>query len=128
MIHHNIYNAWSWTGGHADGESNMLKVAIKEAIEETGVSSLVPLTEKIISIDIIPVYGHIRKGKYVSAHLHLNVTYVLIANEKDKLVVNKDETSGVKWIEIKEIEQYSNEPYLIEIYKKTINKSRNFKI
>ncbi len=37
MVHHNIYNTWSWTGGHADGEDDLLKVAIKEAKEETGV-------------------------------------------------------------------------------------------
>ena len=33
MVHHNIYNTWSWTGGHADGEDDLLKVAIKEAKE-----------------------------------------------------------------------------------------------
>ena len=38
MVHHNIYNTWSWTGGHADGEDDLLKVAIKEAKEETGVN------------------------------------------------------------------------------------------
>ena len=30
MIHHNIYNAWAWVGGHADGDSNFLHVALKE--------------------------------------------------------------------------------------------------
>ena len=37
MVHHNIYNTWSWTGGHADGEADLLKVAIKEAKEETSI-------------------------------------------------------------------------------------------
>lgn len=125
MIYHNIYNTWTWTGGHADGESDMLKVALKEAIEETGVSNIVPLTDNLASIDIIPVYGHIKRGKYVSSHLHLNTSYVLIADEKEKLVINEEETSGVNWIEVNRLTEYSNEPYLIEIYKKIIDKARS---
>ena len=65
MIHHNIYNTWTWTGGHADGDDDMLKVALKEAKEETGLNNIIPLTEELASIDIIPVYGHIKRGKYV---------------------------------------------------------------
>ncbi|KKH67456.1 hypothetical protein DU75_05775, partial [Methanosarcina mazei] len=42
MIHHKIYNTWAWTGGHADGMSDMLDVALKEAKEETGVCNIEP--------------------------------------------------------------------------------------
>ena len=55
MIHHNIYNSWAWTGGHADGEEDLLKVALKEAREETGVINLRPILEDIFSLDLIPV-------------------------------------------------------------------------
>lgn len=124
MVHHNIYNTWSWTGGHADGEKNILKVAIKEAVEETGVSNISPLTESIVSLDILPVYGHMKKGKYVSAHLHLSISYVLIANEKDTLTVKEDENSGVRWVKLNDIGDFSNEPYLINIYNKIIKKAK----
>ena len=40
MIYHNIYKSWSWTGGHADGDSDLLNVAIRELKEETGVKNL----------------------------------------------------------------------------------------
>ena len=43
MIYHNLYNSWAWTGGHADGEADLLAVAIKEAKEETGVANIRPL-------------------------------------------------------------------------------------
>lgn len=125
MIHHNIYNTWAWTGGHADGDEDLLYVAIKEAKEETGVTNLKPLTDEIMGLDIIPVYGHIKKGKYVSTHLHLSAAYVLIASEDENLVVKEDENSGVMWIDINEIQKYSNEPYLIEIYKKIINRAKS---
>lgn len=127
MIHHNIYGTWTWTGGHADGESDLLKVALKEAREETGVKRLEALDEKIASIDILPVWGHHKRGTYVSAHLHLNTSYVLIADETDELVINHEETSGVKWVEIDRLHEFSNEPYLIVVYKKMIDRARRLK-
>ena len=59
MIHHNIYNAWSWTGGHTDGETDFLGVAIREAKEETGVQEVKVLSEGILSLDVLPVPAHI---------------------------------------------------------------------
>ena len=73
MIHHNIYNSWGWTGGHADGDSDLLEVAIKEAKEETGIRNVRPIIDDICCIDILTVKGHIKKGKYVAPHLHLSV-------------------------------------------------------
>lgn len=125
MIHHNIYNTWTWTGGHADGDDDMLKVALKEANEETGLTNIMPLTEELASIDIIPVYGHVKRGKYVSSHLHLNTSYILIADEKENLIINEEETSDVGWIEISSLKEYSNEPYLIDIYMKLVEKGKS---
>ncbi len=97
MVHHNIRNTWAWTGGHADGDEDLLYVAMKEATEETGISKVTPLTDRIASIDILPVYGHIKKSKYVNAHLHLSIAYILIADENDELRICADENSGVEW-------------------------------
>lgn len=124
MIYHNIYDSWGWTGGHADGEDDLLRVAIKETREETGVKNVEPVVKDIISIDIIPVLGHIKKGKYVSAHLHLNVTYLLQGDETETLVIKEDENSGVKWIALEEISNHCSEPYIEEIYNKIIRKMR----
>jgi len=124
MIHHNIYKTWAWTGGHADGDTDMLEVAIKEAKEETGAAEIVPLTNEMLSIDIIPVYGHVKNGKYVSSHLHLNTAYVLIADENENLIINTEETSDVTWVDVEKLSDYSNEPYLVEIYLKLIQKAK----
>lgn len=126
MIHHNIYNTWTWTGGHADGARDMFEVAIKEAKEETGLTEIKALNKEIASVDILPVWGHFKKGKYVSAHLHLNSSYILIADEDHDLTLNEEETTGVKWIDVDKLHHYSNEPYLIEVYKKIINKGKEF--
>lgn len=122
MVHHNIYNTWAWTGGHADGDGDLLNVAIKEAKEETGLENVRAIDNKIVSIDILPVWGHIKRNKYVSSHLHLNVTYALEASEDEQLVINEMENSGVKWINIDDISDYSNEEYLIGVYKKIIDR------
>ena len=118
MVHHNIYNTWSWTGGHADGEADLLKVAIKEAKEETSVENIGVLDENIIAIDILPVVPHVKRGKFISGHLHFCISYALIADENSHIEAKLDENSGVKWIKIDELEKYSDEPYLIGVYRK----------
>ncbi|MDO5518096.1 MAG: NUDIX hydrolase, partial [Clostridium sp.] len=95
MIHHNIYKTWAWTGGHADSDGDLLHVAIKEAIEETGIKNFTAVSEQILSLDVLPVIGHVKRNKYVSAHLHLSVAYLLEASEDEELIVKEDENSGV---------------------------------
>ena len=118
MIHHNIYKTWAWTGGHADGDPDLIHVAIKEAIEETGVKHFHVVSEEILSLDVLTVDGHIKKWHYVSSHLNISLAYLLECNENDKLIVKEDENSGVMWIPINEIDKYSNEPYMINLYNK----------
>ena len=76
FIHHNIFNSWGWEGGHNDSNPNLLEVAMKEAVEETGISSVVPYNNEIISLDVIYVGNHIKNGLFVGDHLHLNATYL----------------------------------------------------
>ena len=121
MIHHNIYNSWGWTGGHADGNPNLLEVALKEAREETGLNDIQPLDKQIAAIDILPVFQHMKNSQPFSAHLHLNITYLLSANEEDVLTVKPDENSAVAWIPIDQISNYCHEAHMIPIYKKLID-------
>lgn len=97
MIHHNIRDTWAWTGGHADGDGNLLAVALREAQEETGASAIRPLDGQIASIDVLPVYPHVKNGRQVSAHLHLSIAYLLLCDDDASLRVKPDENSGVRW-------------------------------
>ena len=126
MIFHKIYNSWSWTGGHADGDSDLLKVAIKEASEETGLKNIKPISKDIFSLDVLTVNGHLKNGEYVSSHLHLSVAYLLEADENEELVVNEDETKGVKWVPIDKVDSYSSEPYMIGVYNKFNEKIKSY--
>lgn len=123
MVYHKIYNSWAWPGGHSDGESDLLKVAIKEAKEETGIKNVTPILEKIYSLEVLSVDGHEKRGKYVGSHVHLNATYLLEADENEKISIKEDENSGVKWVPINEIISISSEPWIRKrIYAKIIEK------
>lgn len=125
MIYHNIFRSWSWTGGHADGDRDMLYVAQKEAKEETGIKNLSVLrrtseNSPLAAVDVLPVWGHVKRGKYVSSHLHLNFGYLFEADENEKLRVKEDENSRVGWIEMTEIREKVTESEMIPVYEKLI--------
>ncbi|MEG1548700.1 MAG: NUDIX hydrolase [Clostridia bacterium] len=122
MAYHNIYHAWSWTGGHADGEHDLLGVALREAKEETGIRTIAPVINDIYSLEILGVDGHVKHGKYISAHLHLNVTYLLVADDTETLSVKPDENSGVRWFDIEKVVRASGEVCMASIYAKLNDK------
>lgn len=125
MVYHNIYHSWSWLGGHADGETDLLAVAIREVKEEAGISDVRPVSEEIFSLESLTVDGHVKKGRYVSSHLHLNVTYLLEADEAEVLRIKPDENSGVRWFSLEEALAACSEPWMIErVYKKLNAKVR----
>ena len=129
MIYHNIYKSWTWTGGHADGETNLLGTAIRELKEETGIKNVKVLNDNIFSLEIICVNGHVKRGKYVGSHVHLNVTYLLEVDETEKLNIKEDENSGVKWVDIDDIEKVASEEWMIErVYQKLNEKLEKYKM
>lgn len=119
MAYHNIYDSWSWLGGHADGDRDLLRVAVREAVEESGLSDIRPVTDSIYSIEVLTVDGHVKRGAYVASHLHLNVTYLLEADDHGILHTKEDENSGVAWFPAEEAVSASSEPWMRErVYSK----------
>jgi len=125
MVYHKIYNSWAWPGGHSDGDSNLLNVAMKEAKEETGIKNVIPIFKNIYSIEIISVNGHEKSEKYISSHVHLNVTYLLEADENEKIHIKEDENSGVKWVPIDNVLDLTSETWVRDrVYAKIIEKMK----
>ena len=125
MAYHRIYNSWAWVGGHSDGDNDLLYVAMKEAKEETGIKNVVPISKDIYSLELINVNGHEKRGKYVGSHVHLNVTYLLEADENEEIHIKEDENSGVRWIPINKILESSSEPWVRDrVYAKIIDKMK----
>ncbi len=126
MAYHKIYDSWGWVGGHSDGDNDLLYVAMKEAMEETGITNVKPIYDDIFTLEIINVNGHEKRGKYVASHAHLNVTYLLEADENEKIHIKEDENSGVAWVPIDEVIGKSTEPWVRDrIYKKILDKFKS---
>lgn len=128
MAYHNIYDSFTWLGGHADGQEDLSKVALMEVMEESGIQNPRLVTPNIFSVEILTVNGHIKRGEYVSSHLHLNVTYLIEADESESLQMKEDENSDVQWFSFEEALQISKEPWFVErIYPKLIEKTKKLK-
>ena len=118
MAYHKLYHAWAWTGGHADGETDLLAVALREAREETGVHAH-PVSSDIYSLEILTVNGHEKRGHYVPSHLHLNVTYLLEADPAEAIRPKEDENTAVQWFSLQGALTACEEPWMVErIYRK----------
>ncbi len=119
MAYHNIYKSWSWLGGHADGEENLLQVALREVREESGLTQVRPVLEDILSLEVLTVDGHRKRGQYVSSHLHLNLTYLIEADDSEPLAVKPDENSSLAWFAPEDAVAASTEPWFREnVYSK----------
>lgn len=124
MVYHNIYKSWSWAGGHADGDSDFLRVAIKEVKEETGVEEINILDKNIMSLDVLSVLGHVKRGKYVTPHIHISVAYLLEVDENEILKIKEDENSNVGWLPIDTFLDSVKEEHMKPIYQKIIGKAK----
>lgn len=124
MAHHNLYRVWAWTGGHADGGADLLAVALREAREETGAEHVRPLSAQIASVDILPVWGHVKGGRYVCAHQHLNVSYLLVADETDPLRAREGENTRVGWLPAERLLEYTREWQMDGVYTKLLARAR----
>ena len=102
LVWHNINGGYIFPGGHADGETDLLSVAVREVEEETGLKASV-VRDKIFSLWVGPVKGHVKRGKYVSAHTHLDIDYLLEADDSVPLRIKPDENQSVIWASFDEI-------------------------
>ena len=119
MAYHNLYDSWAWLGGHADGERDLLSVALREVREESGLEAVRPVSAEIYSLEILTVDGHEKRGRYVSSHLHLNLTYLIEADPAAPIRPKPDENSRVGWFSPEGAVAASNEPWFRErIYQK----------
>jgi 8-oxo-dGTP pyrophosphatase MutT (NUDIX family) len=99
MNHHKSLNKWMNFGGHCDGEEDVLAVAIRETMEESGITALKPLTANIVDIDIHTIPANDKKGE--PEHKHFDIRYVMqMTSEQDFQI--SDESLDLKWMTIDE--------------------------
>lgn len=125
LAFHKIYNSWAWTGGHADGDGDFEAVARREAQEETGIGGLRLLGGGAASLEVLPVWAHVRRGQTVGSHLHLNVSYLFEADEGEPLRVAEAENSAVGWIPVARLEEAVTEEDMLPVYRKLLHRANN---
>ena len=93
LTHHAKLNKWLQLGGHADGDQDLLAVAVKEAQEESGILNIVPLSNKIFDIDIHLIPANSKE----KAHYHYDIRFLLQVIS-DEPIVQNHETKELRWI------------------------------
>jgi len=114
LLHHKKLEKWLQLGGHADGEFDLLGVALREVCEESGLSHVVPLSPEVFDIDIHsipPVNG-------VTAHLHFDIRFLLTADEEEPITSNH-ESKGVLWVPLSEVAAYTSEESVLRMVRLT---------
>ena len=116
MTHHKKLGKWLQLGGHADGESNLLKVALREAKEESGIQQFKVLSEEIFDMDIhrIPQYN------FEIGHLHYDVRFLIEADPTGEVVTASDESHNVTWVPLADVVELNPEVSIQRMIKKTM--------
>lgn len=118
LTHHRKLNKWLQLGGHADGDLNPLAVAMKEAREESGLTKLRFVSEKVFDVDrhVIPA----RKAD--PDHFHYDIRFMIEADPDEPLLIS-DESHDLAWIEIARMAEYNNEESMLRMARKTSSAS-----
>ncbi|MFT7687313.1 MAG: 8-oxo-dGTP pyrophosphatase MutT (NUDIX family) [Candidatus Azotimanducaceae bacterium] len=113
LTHHKKLNIWVQLGGHADGDSDIANVAMKEALEESGLKELMFADPGIFDIDIhqIPARG------LEAAHDHFDCRFLIQATDSDYIV--SDESHDLKWIPLGELHKLSSEESMLRMVEKS---------
>jgi 8-oxo-dGTP pyrophosphatase MutT (NUDIX family) len=113
LLHHGKLHRWLQPGGHADGEFDLTRVALRETQEESGLTRLRLVQFEIFDLDIheIPPRGA------EPAHLHFDVRYLILADSAERLVLS-DESHAVEWVELARLSEYTTEPSVLRMARK----------
>jgi 8-oxo-dGTP pyrophosphatase MutT (NUDIX family) len=116
LTYHYKLNKWVQLGGHADGETNLLQVANREAVEESGLKNFKPAGENIFDIDIHLVPS--LQGE--KEHFHYDVRFLFIADDSQELSPGK-ESQKLLWADLDRLENITSEESVLRMRKKCMN-------
>lgn len=113
LTHHRKLNRWLQLGGHADGHTNALEVALKEAREESGIEQIRPVSESLFDIDIHKIPARENEP----AHFHYDARFALQTIENDDFTVS-DESHALQWVKISALEELTDENSMLRMAEK----------
>lgn len=104
LTHHRKLDRWLQPGGHADGDPDVLAVALREGVEETGLITLEAVSTEIFDLDIHPIPA---RGEDPE-HYHYDVRFLLRDAGTGDYVVS-EESHDLAWVRLEDLERYSDE-------------------
>jgi 8-oxo-dGTP pyrophosphatase MutT (NUDIX family) len=113
LTHHKKLGKWLQLGGHADGNSDVLGVALREATEESGLTRIEPVSREIFDVDIHPIPA--RKNE--PEHFHYDIRFAMQANGGEDFVVSP-ESRELAWVPVDQVEKWSKEESLLRMARK----------
>lgn len=116
LTHHLKLDKWLQLGGHADGDPDLLAVALREATEESGLTRVYAVTPQIFDLDrhLIPA------RKTEPEHWHYDVRFMIEADPAEPLVIS-NESKDLAWVEIARVAQLNPEESMVRMVRKTAN-------
>ncbi len=114
LVHHRKLGKWLQPGGHADGESDVRRVALREATEETGLADLVSASPGIFDIDVHAIPARPDEP----AHEHFDLRFAFFADRATAPIVSA-ESHDVRWIAFGDIENYAIDDSVRRLVAKT---------
>ena len=115
LTHHRKLGMWIQLGGHSDGESNTLAVALREAHEESGLQ-IKPLSEDIFDIDIHVIPAH----KSDPTHKHYDVRFAFLVEGSTQFQVS-DESNALQWVRLDEVSELTHERSILRMVERSGN-------
>jgi 8-oxo-dGTP pyrophosphatase MutT (NUDIX family) len=114
LTHHHKLDKWLQLGGHADGETDLLGVALREAREESGLTKLRVLSPAVFDLDrhLIPA------RKQEPPHYHYDLRFMIEADPAEPLVVS-NESKDLAWVEVSRVTTLNPEESMARMVRKT---------
>ena len=113
MMFHSKLEMWLQPGGHADGNENVLEVALRESEEETGLSGFRVVQDTPFDLDVHPIPARGAEP----AHFHYDVRFLLEADPKWELTANS-ESRSLQWIPLETISQFNTDESVTRMVEK----------
>lgn len=115
LTHHFKLDRWLQLGGHADGDPDVLRVAMREAREESGIEDIKPLTESIFDVDVHSIPARDMEPR----HLHYDVRFLLEADAEIPLEISS-ESKDLAWVSLTKIAQFTTEQSIARMVTKCL--------
>jgi len=120
LTHHRKLDKWLQLGGHADGQLDLIAVAMREAQEESGLTRL-----RVVDAAIFDVDRHLIPARKTEPdHWHYDIRFMIEADPDEPFVVS-DESHDLAWIEITRMADYNTEESMARMSRKTLASARS---